>query len=148
MIRRAYANELEGIADRLSRISLLTTDLERVNKEFAAARILLALERSQVWVDYWREDIQRVVYIEEKRPNVGQVHAFWFNGYPRRAIIKQALFECGFIRVLAYVPEYAAPIADWLIRKIGFLDSGTPSRIWWRGQKWPVFELLWTVQNT
>ena len=147
MIRRAFANELEGIADRLAQVSILTTDLESTNKEFAAARILSALKRSQVWIDYWREDVQRVVYIDEKHPNVGQIHAFWFNGYPRRSIIQQALFECGFTRVLGHVPEVAAPIADWLIRKIGFTNIGTPSSVWWRGQQWPVYELLWTSQS-
>ncbi len=143
MIRRAYANELEAIADRLAQVSILTTDLEHANPEFGAARILNALKRSQVWVDYWHDDIQRVVYIDETRPSVGQVHAFWFNGYPRRAIIKTALFESNYVRVIGYVPEFAAPIADWLIRKIGFTDVGTPSSTWWRGQKWPVYELLW-----
>ncbi len=143
MIRRAFASELEDLADRLARIPILVTDLERVNKEFGAARIQLALERSQVWVDYWRENIQRVVYIDEKRKGVGQIHAYWFNGYPRRLLAKHALEHSGFVRVVSYVPEYAAPIANWMIRKLGFVDVGTPSRIWWRGQKWPVFELLW-----
>ena len=145
MIRRAHASELDLLADRLARISILTTDLECVNPEFAAARILAALKRSQVWIDYWREEVKRVVYIDEKQPGIGQVHAYWFNGYPRRAIIKQALFESGYARVIGLVPEYAAPIADWLIRKIGFTDVGTPSQVWWRGQAWPVYELLWTA---